>query len=557
MGKEKINMPETMIDQIETIANLFTKVEDSDTTEDILSGRKEFDIVNHLSLVLNLSITETILFSVLMHLQMRDNYQSTIVKISDFICYPVVELYKKYKHFESLKRKGFIEIKENRGEDRIIVRKKVFKQIIRMEIPHQIDDDITIVNLMQNLYQLIEGNRFDQTKDEFSEEIKANLESSNEIKELNLLKSMGLKWEEIVVFLFVAYSSIIEDRSANVHYAGRAVYENLNRFVSFKRSLLHGKNILLRKKLLKLEGGVFMDNEFYLLGEVGAKIMSVTLTKTLAKVFKTDVGEIINPESISKVDLFYNSRELNEVNNLKKVLRESNYKKCITRLKSKKLQEGITVMLYGAPGTGKTELVYQLSRITGRKILMVDLSSVRDKYVGESEKRVAKVFDDYVRLSKIESRTPILLLNESDALISKRINVKASVDQMNNSMQNVFLQKMEEFKGIMIATSNLIGNIDKAFERRFLIKLKIDKPEQHNRFKILHHHFPELSKKQKEELSFNYDLTGAQIGNVSRRYTIDGIFNSNQDESRIEELIKQELMKSKVTKSKRKIGYLN
>jgi SpoVK/Ycf46/Vps4 family AAA+-type ATPase len=108
--------------------------------------------------------------------------------------------------------------------------------------------------------------------------------------------------------------------------------------------------------------------------------------------------------------------------------------------------------------------------------LLVDISEIRDKYVGESEKRLKAVFETYRNSIKHFEQVPILLFNESDALIGKRINVNNSVDQMNNAMQNIILQELEDFRGILMATTNLTSNLDEAFERRFLFKIKYAKP---------------------------------------------------------------------------------
>ncbi|MBQ1722480.1 MAG: AAA family ATPase, partial [Muribaculaceae bacterium] len=87
-------------------------------------------------------------------------------------------------------------------------------------------------------------------------------------------------------------------------------------------------------------------------------------------------------------------------------------------------------MFYGGPGTGKTETAYQLARATQRDILMVNVPEIKDKWVGESEKNVKSIFDQYRALAQKSKLTPILLFNEADSLFSKRLNnVERSVDQ--------------------------------------------------------------------------------------------------------------------------------
>jgi SpoVK/Ycf46/Vps4 family AAA+-type ATPase len=122
---------------------------------------------------------------------------------------------------------------------------------------------------------------------------------------------------------------------------------------------------------------------------------------------------------------------------------------------------------------------------------------------------------------KYYENEPILFFNECDALIGKRNQVANSVDQMNNSMQNIVLQELEDFQGIFVATTNLIENIDKAFDRRILYKLLFDQPEEATRLKILKAQFPLVEVDILEEISERYDLSGGQIQNIKKKYMVD------------------------------------
>jgi SpoVK/Ycf46/Vps4 family AAA+-type ATPase len=108
-------------------------------------------------------------------------------------------------------------------------------------------------------------------------------------------------------------------------------------------------------------------------------------------------------------------------------------------------------------------------------------------------------------------------------LIGKRNHVANAVDQMNNSMQNIVLQELEDFQGIFIATTNLIENIDKAFDRRILYKLLFDQPAETTRLEILKAQFPTIDLDILEEISERYELTGGQIQNIKKKYLVDEI----------------------------------
>ena len=109
------------------------------------------------------------------------------------------------------------------------------------------------------------------------------------------------------------------------------------------------------------------------------------------------------------------------------------------------ISRGLSVFLFGAPGTGKTEWVMQMAKKTKRDIFHVNISEIRDKFVGQSEQNIMEIFKAYNDINKLQKNKGILLFNEADALIGNRIQVDSSVDQMNNSMQNILLEQLEDF----------------------------------------------------------------------------------------------------------------
>lgn len=192
------------------------------------------------------------------------------------------------------------------------------------------------------------------------------------------------------------------------------------------------------------------------------------------------------------------------------------------------LRSGFSCLFYGGPGTGKTETVYQIARQTGRDLLMADVSRLKDKWVGESEKNIKALFRKYQRLVSECDIAPILLFNEADAIFGIRMNgAETAVDKMENSIQNIILQEMEDLKGILIATTNLTGNLDKAFERRFLYKIEFSLPSPSVKGKIWRSMMPELSEADASRLAAAYDFSGGQIENILRKKTIECILNDS------------------------------
>lgn len=234
--------------------------------------------------------------------------------------------------------------------------------------------------------------------------------------------------------------------------------------------------------------------------------------------------DLIKCDSFAEKRLIYNSEKKIQIEQLTAILSESRFKEVQDRLVKAGMRKGFCCLFYGAPGTGKTETVYQLARLTGRDIMRVDVDKVKSCWVGESEKNIKSIFDRYRNLCKQREHVPILLFNEADAVLGVRMEGAAkAVDKMENSIQNIILQEMETLDGIMIATTNLTNNLDKAFERRFLYKIRFERPTLEGRILIWKTMLPLLSDKDARKLATECDLSGGEIENVVRKHSVQSI----------------------------------
>ncbi len=231
---------------------------------------------------------------------------------------------------------------------------------------------------------------------------------------------------------------------------------------------------------------------------------------------------------IVKKELFYEDEDGKRVSELKALLMDKGYRRICTALKKNGMRTGLTCLFYGAPGTGKTETVYQLAKACRRDIYSVDVTKLRDCYVGESEKNVKALFDNYRQAVKNSKVAPILLFNEADAIFGIRPEgARSGVDKMENSVQNIILQEMENLEGILIATTNLTDNLDKAFERRFLYKLKFNRPSERTMSKIWLSMIPDLTQEQADRLASSFSFSGGQIENVTRKRLMHSIISGS------------------------------
>ena len=322
-----------------------------------------------------------------------------------------------------------------------------------------------------------------------------------------------------------------------------------------KSSLINNYSTLLENKLIEHnnDNGFASGNSFRMTWRAKEELFSELNIASMNP--ENDRKNVLKHEDIKAKQLYYDDEVAAQVKDLGQLLGESRYHEICNRLEAKGQRTGFTCLFYGAPGTGKTETVLQLARQTGRDIIQVNISEIKSMWVGESEKNIKEVFDKYRVKVDRAAVAPILLFNEADAIIGKRQEgAERAVDKMENSIQNIILQEMETLKGILIATTNLAQNMDKAFERRFLYKIKFNKPTLDARIHIWQTMLPDLQESDIKALAERYDFSGGQIENVARHYAIDTVLHGDEPVS-LEKLIAHCDGERLEQKESRKIGF--
>ena len=192
--------------------------------------------------------------------------------------------------------------------------------------------------------------------------------------------------------------------------------------------------------------------------------------------------------------------------------------------------KGTCILLYGESGTGKTFSAGAIANALSKKLLAIDASQLRNKYYGETEKVVRRTFAEMRKVVESSDNPPVFLLNEADQIIHRRSKQESSCSSVENALQNIFLEELETFPGILILTTNLVENIDEAYFRRFEIKIELHRPDYECRLKLWELHLPEsipgASEIDCEYLASNYDLSGGQIDLVTRNACSDAISRS-------------------------------
>jgi hypothetical protein len=263
--------------------------------------------------------------------------------------------------------------------------------------------------------------------------------------------------------------------------------------------------------------------------------------------------DLIFPDKIAEKTLFYDASLKKQLTLLQNNLTEEKFADLQKRLEAKAMPKGVTALFHGDPGTGKTETAMQIARATGRAVCHVDISAAKTCWYGESQKLVKGIFTKYAKMCEKGKLKPILLFNEADALFSSRQNINkvqepSSVTQTENAIQNILLEEMEKFDGIMIATTNLADNLDSAFARRFLFKIKFGKPTMEAKQSIWKSKLEWLSNEDSHTLAAKYDFSGGEIDNIVRKITMCEVLDGTRlDLAGIEELCLHEKIGGKET----------
>jgi SpoVK/Ycf46/Vps4 family AAA+-type ATPase len=292
-----------------------------------------------------------------------------------------------------------------------------------------------------------------------------------------------------------------------------------NRSLLEEGSHLLSEGIIDYEEMLNPFGGI--SRAFYIADDVLQSIIhpnknkKVTRLKLTALIDEQDIFELVEPTT-SLEDVVLSSDTRSTLDNLMRQVDKEVVAKLVEwGIKDKKRGIDARIIFYGAAGTGKTMTAYSLAKSLKRQVLAFDCSKILSMYVGESEKNVRKIFDTFYELSEKTKTDPILLLNEADQFLGSRSsgNITGS-DQMHNQMQNIFLEQIENFRGMLIATTNLLENIDKAFSRRFNYKIEFKKPNEAQREKLWTNMLPEKAPYEKDfsiQKLAKFQLSGGQI----------------------------------------------
>ena len=384
----------------------------------------------------------------------------------------------------------------------------------------------SMVSLLEEVATMVEdrddGNI---TTDELVTETNLMLQNNREMEFVKKILSYRLQMENLLLLLYICRETINGSEGSDLVRTCEKIYEDVDTRFRMRQTLVLGQNELVNLDLIKLREGFFKTDREILLTD---KALSELFGKDKELIVKNDKSkkELILNGTLKKTRLFFNKEEQEKLFFVTRLLQQTNFQKTVQRLEKNNMHSGVAILFHGDPGTGKTASVYEIARKTGRDIFMVDISNTKSMWFGESEKIIKELFDRYRRIVNNSQKAPILLFNECDAVFSSRKDVNSSnVAQTENAIQNIILQEVENLKGIMIATTNLTQNLDRAFERRFLFKIGFRKPGPEVLQKIWIDKIPMMKAREAGKLSGQFELSGGNIENVARKVQMHQILH--------------------------------
>lgn len=484
--------------------------------------KKATPAINYVMKTLNVTQMQSIFISMLCDAGRALDYS----QFSSFLGCHRLRLISYDNELQELVKKGITNrIPSDYGEDDYIIRAEAMISIQKNEAyVRPSTKDLSFDDFLGYFHYLMEKkSNGNITYGNFMYDINELISNNKALPLVNEIKKLNLEGDDMMVLLTCVHELLA--------YNATTDNNDLTKFISSRQSLRCITNQLKQGTHTLIESGIishsfaegFLSMDSYEITDEGkALLFKDYITESNTK--QDNRRGLRLHEDIKKKTLFYNPNEEQQINRLADLLKEENFKGIQQRLEQNGMRKGFSCLFYGAPGTGKTETVLQLAKMTGRDIFEVNIAGMRDKYVGDSEKNIKAVFTRYRKLCNKCDIAPILLFNEADAIINKRVeNVQDSVDKMDNAMQNIILNELEQLDGILIATTNLTSNLDDAFERRFLYKVEFKKPTAEVKSSIWKSVIPDISNIDADILAHDYDFSGGEIENVSRKLTVDNI----------------------------------
>ncbi len=512
--------------------------------------------INELGEYLKTEAMDSVLFVALFTLTVNGNRSIDLDDIARFFDISSIDAFVFKSKLNTLAEKNLIrkEYSHRSSESVYYVDEKVINAIsdnLPLDtIKHKVVDKYAFTKQVSDWIE--ERSRESIDTDELIERVKRYENENRDMEFVQTILKLPLHLEERLFFYEMCDDFLsVRGQLTEVDCTLTDIYDSPRCMIPIARAIMENEHPLQKEDLMELQSaGMYSDAEV-VLTDRGKQIFLGSDVDLFTKSDVRTAKNMLIPDDIKHKKLFFTTKTAGELDFLKKNLIPEQFHKLQDRLSDKGLPKGVAVLFYGEPGTGKTESALQIAKATGRKIVHVDISASKSCWFGESEKIIKRIFTNYKDLCKHEKETPILLFNEADALFSKRKDVNSSnVAQTENAIQNIILEEIEKLDGILIATTNLIQNLDSAFDRRFLFKVRFDKPTVEAKKAIWQNKLEWLTDEECTKLAQSFNLSGGEIDNIVRKVVMEEVLNGERPNCEfIEGLCRNEKMDDSKGKS--------
>lgn len=339
------------------------------------------------------------------------NYKGDTVDLNDLIAYfdcNPMKILEYSDDFEYLHSIGIFEKKKSRHRvklagtnDQFIIHEIITEAILQNKPLPKINEKKIkgIIDLLEQLYKLGEQRDDDKISTfELFLKVEKLISNNTHFPLLERVKQFSLSIEDTYLFLYLIWKTVSGSESTDIGRALDGIYDSPSDRVYEIQKLMSANHILINNNLIEIKEAQFFNDTEIKLTETSLQLLNDCDIKLFLNKKRKD--NIILPSEVVYRELIFDNQEMNQLETLQNLLQEQKFNETQTRLTNKGLPKGISVLLHGAPGTGKTEIVKQLAKATDREIMKVEISQSKSMWFGESEKIIKRIFTDYKAYAK-------------------------------------------------------------------------------------------------------------------------------------------------------------
>jgi len=528
--EKEINL---ILKSIDTISNKGYKSKFTETYQTSVSKQSQI-VSEYLGVE---SERQSILWSILFSMTISKNSSIDLDEFSSYLNTSILKILLYQSDFDELvKRKLLKRHKPSRRRRNteslnymnLYVPNDIIISLVNGEttLPKRRKNDLTIYDIFDIVLSFVQE-RYDGMidYDELCNEFDVLMMENKEHPFIKQIVKHKLPVIEQIILIYVCSQFTDGVSSVDLIDFLKTIHHDTQSQLRVRKEFLQEKTKIQQSLLVELVTENFKSDRYIQLTNTGKSLFGEDLNLFVDKDISNH-KDIILSSGIVEQKLFFNEKEKKSLDFLTDLLRPDNYNSVVNRMKDLGMKPGFTVLFHGHPGTGKTESVYQISRMTGRDIKRVEISETKSKWYGESEKLIKNIFTSYKRLVDTTELTPILLFNEVDGVLKNRQIGTSKVDNTESTVVTILLNEIENFEGVLLSTSNNTS-FDRSFDRRFLYKIYFNKPDSDTRFLIWKDKLPVLTDEEIMNLSKTFELSGGMIQNIKKKVEMTSILTGN------------------------------